>query len=127
MARRTTKPPSRLELRKAAEAAEQGEAGAAAGEASDKEAAAGKAAVKKKAAKKTVRRKSTKKKTDPHRLRMVWGVFDNSNQQVAVFPYVDRASADKKAQEMTEKGRGPYFVQPVKEPLPLEPEPEPAP
>jgi hypothetical protein len=116
MARRTSKPPSRLELRKAAEAAESLEA---AGGADDGEAAP---KVKKKAAKKTVRRKSTKKKVDPTRLRMVWGVFDNSNQQVAVFPYTDRAAADKKAVEMTEKGRGPYFVQPVKEPLPLEPE-----
>lgn len=120
MARRSSKPPSRLELRKQAEAAES--VGSASEEESG-EAASGKVAVKKKAVKKTVRRKSTKKKVDPHRLRLVWGVFDNSNQQVAVFPYTDRAGADKKAAEMTEKGRGPYFVQPVKEPLPLEPEP----
>ncbi|MFO0947903.1 MAG: hypothetical protein U1D30_18605 [Planctomycetota bacterium] len=78
---------------------------------------------RRRSSKKTVRRKSTKKKVDPHRLRLVWGVFDNSNQQVATFHYSDRAGADKKAEEMTEKGRGPYFVQPVKEPLPLEPEP----
>lgn len=115
MARRTTKSPSRLELRKAAEAAEkmQGEG---------KSKATGEEGLVKKVKKKTVRRKSTKKKVDPQRLRLVWGVFDNSNQQVATFPYPERESADKKAAEMTEKGRGPYFVQPVKEPMPIEEE-----
>lgn len=80
--------------------------------------------VKKKPAKKAVRRKSSKKKVDAQRLRLVWGVFDNSNQQIATFPYPDRAAAEQKATEMREKGRGPYFVQPVKEPMPIEAAPE---
>lgn len=110
MARRTTKPPSRVELRRAAEAAEKAES-------SGKEPSAAKTV--KKTVKKTTRKKASKK-AESHRLRMVWGVFDNSNQQVAAYPYTDRAAAQQRAQELTEKGRGTYFVQPVKEPIPLE-------
>lgn len=112
MARRTTKSPSRLELRKAAEAAKATQEGAA------------EPAAKKKTAEKAPRKKTAKKKkkVDPSRLRLVWGVFDNSNQQVASFPYPERSQADKKAADLSEKGRGPYFVQPVKEAIPLESE-----
>lgn len=106
MARRTGKPPSRIELRKAAEAAEKSEKPA-------KKKVAGAKATKKPAKKTT--RKKTKASTAPERLRMVWGVFDNSNQQVAAFPYSGRADAEKKVEDMAGKGRGPYFIQPVKE------------
>jgi hypothetical protein len=103
-----------LELRKQAEAAAAVEGEAPAGE------AGAEAPAKKKAVKKTTRAKtSKKKKVDPSRLRMAWGVFDNSNQQVASFPYTERSQADKKAADLSEKGRGVYFVQPVKEPIPL--------
>lgn len=105
MARRTTKAPSRLELRKAAEAAEGAE---------------GTTVAKKKAASDKPKRKSTKKKAAVPRYRLVWGVFDNSNQQIATFAYNERAGADRKASDMTEKGRGKYFVQPVKEVMPPE-------
>ena len=104
MARKTGKSPSRLELRKAAEAAEKVTKTAAP------------KAVKKKA--KAAKKKSTKKAkaiAHPERLRLVWGVFDNSNQQVAAFPYAQRAEAEKKLQDMAGKGKGPYFIQPVKE------------
>ena len=114
MARRT-KAPGRLELRKAAEAAERLE--------EENKPMADKAA-KKTVKKKTVRKRVTKKKVVSQRLKMVWGVFDNSNQQIASFPYSDRGAADAKVSEMGEKGRGPYFVQPVKEPIPEEDEPE---
>lgn len=140
---RKGKTTSRLELRKAAEAAErqsEGEEEEADDDSSDVVADVDVAdiadlaeeveekpvakTVKKKAAKKAVRRKTSKKKVDAQRLRLVWGVFDNSNQQIATFPYPDRASAEQKAVEMREKGRGPYFVQPVKEPMPIEATPE---
>jgi flagellar hook-length control protein FliK len=71
-----------------------------------------------KSAKKPAKKKSTKKTKAaqvPDRLRMVWGVFDNSNQQIAAFPYAQRAEAEKKVQDMAGKGKGPYFIQPVKE------------
>lgn len=116
MARRTGKSPSRLELRRANDAAEERLKEGGAEPAGDEAKPAKKAAAKKPA----VKRKSTKKKSDPTRMRMVWGVFDNSNQQIASFPYNDRASADKRVVDLSEKGRGPYFVQPVKEPMPIE-------
>ncbi len=114
MARRTGKSPSRLELRKAGEAAEKKE--------KTTKAASSKSATKttKKATKKTT--KKTKGAKTPERLRMVWGVFDNSNQQVAAFPYAQRSDAEKKLADMAGKGKGPYFIQPVKEPI-IEEEP----
>jgi hypothetical protein len=114
MARRTGKSPSRLELRKASEAAEKKEKGT--------KAASSKSTTKsaKKATKKST--KKTKGSKTPERLRMVWGVFDNSNQQVAAFPYADRAQAEQKLVDMAGKGKGPYFIQPVKEPI-IEEEP----
>ena len=115
MARRPPKKTSRVELRKAAEAAEQMEAMESQGDSAKK--AAAKKTVKKK---KAVRRKSSKK-AELQRMRMVWGVFDNSNQQVATFPYPEREAAEKKATDLNDKGRGPFFVQPVKEPMPEEP------
>lgn len=89
-------------MRRAAEAAERmGELGS----------------TKKKAAKKKAApRRKTKKKAVGERMKMVWGVFDNSNQQVASFPYSDREAAEEKAKELNAKGRGIYFIQAVKEP-----------
>jgi hypothetical protein len=77
---------------------------------------AAKSAAKPKAPKRAKR--TTKKKVDSGRLRLVWGVFDNSNQQVATFPFPERRAAEEKAAQLTEKGRGEYFVQPVKESIP---------
>lgn len=108
MARRASKSTTRLDLRKEAEAAEKLK--------SEEKPATKAKAKKKKAARKTTRRK-TKKKVEAQRMRLVWGVFDNSSQQIAVFPYPERKDAEKKAEEMTAKGRGIYFVQPVKEPI----------
>ncbi|QDU60626.1 hypothetical protein Pan216_14730 [Planctomycetes bacterium Pan216] len=115
MVRRSSKSPSRVELRKQAEAAEKLEAS---GDAPVKK-------VKAKAKKKATRRTSkSKAKAAAERMRMVWGIFDGHNQQVATFPYPERSAADAKCEELTQgKGRGPYFVQPVREPYP-EPEPE---
>ncbi len=105
MAGRARKVTSRLAARREHEAAEA--------------VTADQAAAPAPAPKRTVRRKATKK-VDPNRLRLVWGVFDNSNQQVATFAYPERAAADQKAVELSVKGRGPYFVQPVKEPMPID-------
>lgn len=113
MARKVGKSPSRLELRRASEAAE-------------KKAKTPAAKAEGKATKKAVKKRTTKKSKTakaPERLRMVWGVFDNSNQQVAAFPYSDRAAAEKKVEDMVGRGKGPYFIQPVKEPI-IEEEPE---
>ena len=105
MAVRKGKSPSRLELRAAGEAAER----------KSKE-AGGETKAKAKSATKAPRKKATKKKkAESARVKLVWGVFDNSNQQVATFAHNDRESAVQKAADMTAKGRGAYFVQPGKE------------
>ena len=115
MAKRTGKAPSRMELRRAAEAAEKKEKTGAETKAPK--------AVKKRATKKAdgtttpkPRAKKTKK-VEIIRLRLCWGVFDNSNQQVATFGYSEKSAAEAKLKELNEKGRGVYFLQPVKEPI----------
>lgn len=116
MSRRTGKGPSKLDLRRAAEAAERLQASGEGGEATK---------AKKKTTKRTTTKtgsKRTKKKVDPQRQRIVWVVCDNSNQQVAKFPFNQLPEAEKKVEEMNQKGRGPYFVQRLKEPMPIEEE-----
>ena len=124
MAKRSGKSPSRLEMRKQVEAAEKrapvdGEAKPA-----KKKAAA---ADGEKKVKKAAKPKKKVKKVVNVRQRRVWGIFDNSNQQVATFPYAQRAAADTKLAELQEKGKSnTYFIQPVNEPI-AEPAEEPAP
>lgn len=112
MARRAPRTTSRMRLRDEAAAVEKIET---------------EAPVKKKAAKKApAKPKKSKKKVEITRLRVVWGIFDNSYQQVATYPYPDKDSADKRAKELSDRGRGNYIVQRVKEPIPeseLKPEP----
>jgi hypothetical protein len=47
----------------------------------------------------------------------MWGVFDNNNQQVATFPYAEKAAAEQKKAELNEKGKSVFFLQPVNEPI----------
>jgi hypothetical protein len=51
------------------------------------------------------------------RLKVVWGVFNNSNQRVAVFEYPKRQEADELAARLRTEKRGMFFVQAVKEPM----------
>ena len=97
MARKTV---SRKELRAEAEAAEAAEEGAKK-----------KAPAKKKAAK----RKSRAKAAAEVRLKAFWGVFNQSLKRVALYEYSQKKEAEKKAKELTAKGKSPHFVQPVKE------------
>jgi hypothetical protein len=120
--------PNRLELRKAAEAAEKrdgAEGKAVVKKARVKKADDGTTPVKKAAKKAPTKRVKKSKKSEPVRLRRVWGVFDNNNQQVAVFPFKDKPAADQKCKDLNDKGKSVYFVQPVNEPIPAEP-PKPA-
>lgn len=88
---------SRKELRAEAEAAEKLDA-----------------PKKKKAAKKKTTRK-TKKAAAEVRLKAFWGVFNQSLKRVALYDYSQKKEAEKKAEELTAKGKSPHFVQPVKE------------
>lgn len=76
------------------------------------EAAAPKAVKAKKA---PVKRKSRAKAAAEVRLKAFWGVFNQQLKRVALYDYTQKADADKKAAELTEKGKSPHFVQPVKE------------
>ena len=62
-------------------------------------------------------RKLRAKKTPP-RLCARWGVFDGGLKQVAIFDYNQRAAADAKLAELLGRGKGTYFLQLVKEPMP---------
>jgi hypothetical protein len=52
-------------------------------------------------------------------MRVIWGVFSNSNQMVAKYDYPKKKDAEEDAHKRTteKKTGGPYFVQPVKEPI----------
>ena len=114
MARRTVKSPSRLEKRREVEAAEKVEAKSKAdGEATPK---VKKAAVKK-APGTAAKPKKKVKKVEIIRLRMTWGIFDNSNQQQGTFPYSEKAAAEARLKELMDRGKGSFFMQPVKEPI----------
>jgi hypothetical protein len=54
------------------------------------------------------------------RLRVVWGVFNNSNQCVQTFEYPKRKQAEDHAAKLTAEKKSTHFVQPVKEPMPQE-------
>jgi hypothetical protein len=97
------------------EAAEGGEAGEGdeEGEESDEEAPA------KPKKKKVVKEPKPKRVRTPKvvRQKVVWGVFNNSNQRVATYEYPKRKEADEHAARMTAEKKLTFFVQPVKEPI----------
>jgi len=53
------------------------------------------------------------------RMRVVWGVFNNSNQCVAKFDYPKRKEAEEHAAKLaaSKTPPQPFFVQPIKEPM----------
>lgn len=115
---------SRREMREQYDAAEarertereEGTADAAEEAASDEEEAAvkpKKKAVKKKAVGEAKPRKKATKAVE--RKRVVWVVYDNSNKEVARFPYTQKKEAEEKAEQMKTDKKQTYFVQPFKE------------
>ncbi len=51
------------------------------------------------------------------RMKLTWGVFNNSNQRVASYEYPKKAEADAHAAKLTTDKKSTHFVQPVKEPM----------
>lgn len=51
------------------------------------------------------------------RMKVVWGVFNNSNAQVATFDYPKRKDADDLAAKLTADKKNTHFVQPIKKPM----------
>lgn len=81
-------------------------------------------APKKKKKKKVVVKAKPKPKAKPRsraakiiRMKVVWGVFNNSNQRVAVYDYPKRKEADEHAARLMTDKKQTHFVQPVKEPI----------
>lgn len=92
---------NRKELRAEAEAAEAAEAEGA--------------GKKKKAAKKKTKRKSRKKADAVVRMKLFWGVFNQSMKRVALYDFSQKKEAEKKATDLSKSGKSPHFVQKVKE------------
>ena len=89
---------NRKELRAEAEAAEK------AGE-----------AKKKTAKKKAAKRASRAKAVADVRMKLFWGVFNQSLKRVALYDFTQKKQAEKKAVELSKSGKSPHFVQKVKE------------
>jgi cobalamin biosynthesis protein CobT len=72
---------------------------------------------KKAPAKPKAKAKPRARTTKTVRMRVVWGVFNNSHQMVASYEYPKRQDADAHAARLTGEKRSTHFVQPVKEPI----------
>ncbi len=71
------------------------------------------AGAKKKKAKKKAKRKSRKKADAVVRMKLFWGVFNQSMKRVALYDFSQQKEAEKKASDLSKKS--PHFVQKVKE------------
>lgn len=61
------------------------------------------------------KRKSRAKAAVEVRMKLFWGVFNQSLKRVALYDFNQRKQAEKKAEELTKSGKSPHFVQRVKE------------
>ncbi len=76
-------------------------------------------------AKKPAKKKAPPKEPKPKRVRtpkvvrqkVVWVVFNNSNQKVASFDYPKKKEAEDHAAKLSADKKQTFFVQPVKEPM----------
>ena len=70
---------------------------------------------KKKAKKAPAKRKSRAKTPEVIRMKLFWGVFNQSLKRVALFDFTQEKAAKAKAAELSASGKSPHFVQKVKE------------
>ncbi len=78
--------------------------------------AAEKIGTRKKVVKKApAKRKTRKKAAVVVRMKLFWGVFNQSLKRVALYEFHQRKQAEKKASDLTKSGKNPHFVQRVKE------------
>jgi cobalamin biosynthesis protein CobT len=70
-----------------------------------------------KVAKPKAKPKSRSRAAKVVRMRLVWGVFNNSHQCVATYEFPKRKDADAHAAKLTADKKNTHFVQPVKEPI----------
>ncbi|MCP5005334.1 MAG: hypothetical protein GY941_15570 [Planctomycetes bacterium] len=71
-----------------------------------------KASVKKKSA-----TGGTKVSTTLKRQKMVWKVFDEAYKEITSFPYVEKAEADAKAEDLSKKKNQNFLVRAIKVPM----------
>ena len=73
--------------------------------------------VKKKAAtkRKAAKRKTRSKVAAEVRIKLFWGVYNQSMKPVAIFEYDQKEAAVKKAETLSQSGKSPHFVQKVKQ------------
>ncbi len=97
------------------EAEEEGEEAPAAAEEDEEEAP--KPKKKKKVAAPKAPAKSRSRAAKHVRLKVVWGVFDNSNKQIETFPYSQEDDAKALATKLATDKKQTFFVQKVKKPF----------
>lgn len=97
---------NRKELRAEYDAAAAAEAASTAGEAPAKVT---------KPKKKAAPRASRAKVVADVRMKLYWGVFNQSLKRIAVYEFDQKEEAEKKAEELSKSGKSPHFVQKVKE------------
>jgi len=100
-----------------AETDEEAGEGAGEGDEDEEEEEAPKKKKPVKAAKPKSKAKPRSRAAKVTRMKVVWGVFSNSNQLVAKFEYPRRKEADDKAAQLTADKKNTHFVQPIKEPI----------
>ena len=107
-----------------AEAAEAGDADEEAGDEDDDEEKPKPKKKKKAPAKPKAPRPSRARTAKIVRMRVLWGVFNNSHQMVQEFEYPQKAQAEEVAAKLTgdKKSGHPFFIQPVKKPIEKEKE-----
>jgi hypothetical protein len=104
------------EDKEASDSGEEDGEGDADGEGDDEEAPK-KKPKKKKEPKPKAKPKSRARTPKIVRMKVVWGVFNNSNQRVATYQYPQKKQADDHAAKLMADKRSTHFVQPVKEPF----------
>lgn len=72
---------------------------------------------KKKPAKEPKKPRSRSRTAKVTRMKLVWGVFSNSNVRVATYEYRQKPEAEEHAARLTADKKSTHFVQPVKEPI----------
>lgn len=88
----------------------------AAGEEDDEEEPKPKKKKKKKVVAPPKEKKTRTRTPKVVRMRVVWGVFNNSHQCVATYEYPRKAEAEQHAARLMADKRSTHFIQPVKEP-----------
>ncbi len=79
------------------------------------EAEAAEKAEKKEPKKAPAKRKRRTKDPADIRMKLYWGVFNQSLKRVALFEHNQKKQAEKKAADLSQSGKSPHFVQRVKE------------